>query len=152
MIKDFRLFGSREVLPKDTVHHDDPVYTDLETIGSKFRSSNKALLRNIYFDFDQYYLDWSDRPKLDPLIEQMKSNADLKIEVAGHTDAVGDGIKNLRISLIRAQSVARYLIEQGIETDRVMAKGYGYAIPMASNDQEREGRELNRRIEIVVIE
>ena len=67
-------------------------------------------------------------------------------------DAVGDGHENLRISILRAQSVARYLFEQGIETDRVVAKGYGYAIPMASNDQETEGREFNRRIEIVVLE
>ena len=69
----------------------------------------------------------------------MQANPDLRIEVAGHTDAIGDGMENLRISLLRARSVARYLLEQGIEQDRVVAKGYGYAIPMASNDQEKRG-------------
>jgi outer membrane protein OmpA-like peptidoglycan-associated protein len=82
----------------------------------------------------------------------MKENEKFKIEISGHTDAVGDAKTNLRISLLRAQSVALYIVSQGIEKERIVAKGFGSAKPIASNDQEEEGRELNRRIEVLVLE
>ena len=131
---------------------DDPTYTDVDNIGSKFRSSNKALLSNIYFGFGEVNLRDSEKPKLDPLLKVMRENAELKVEIAGHTDNIGDGRANLRVSVLRARSVANYLTDNGIAKERVVAKGYGYAIPMASNDQEKEGRELNRRIEVLVLE
>ncbi|MEO9849949.1 MAG: OmpA family protein [Reichenbachiella sp.] len=146
------LIDKEKVPVEDIVHNPDPEFSDLENIGSKFRASNKALISNIYFGFEQIDLRDAEIPKLEPLLNAMKENPELHIEIAGHTDDIGDGMTNLRISILRARSVARYLTEQGISENRVVAKGYGYAIPLATNDQEREGRELNRRIEVLVIE
>lgn len=151
MRKDF-LIDEEKTVAEDIDHDHDPVFSDLENIGSKFRASNKALLSNIYFGFEQVDLIDTEKSKLEPLLRVMKENPALNIEIAGHTDDIGDGMTNLRISILRARSVARYLTDRGIAENRVVAKGYGYAIPLASNDQEREGREFNRRIEVLVIE
>lgn len=149
--KDF-LIKQEIITTTESDQYHDPAYEELEDIGSKFRVTNKAVIPNIYFGFDQYLLDPQNKAMLSPLLEVMKKNPKLKIEVGGHTDNIGDEKTNLRLSLLRAKSVANYLIAQGIPQDRIVAKGYGYAIPMATNDQEKEGREFNRRIEVVVIE
>ncbi len=130
----------------------DPVYEELGNIGSKFRKSNKARISNIYFEFDNYFLKIEDRHKLEPLVESLRKNPDVRVEIAGHTDNVGDPAQNKRLSYLRANSVASYLIERGIAADRLEVNGYGETQPIASNDDEREGRELNRRIEVVVLE
>ena len=68
--------------------------------------------------------------------------------MAGHTDNVGSETFNYQLSERRAKAVALYLIEKGIAKSRVIAKGYGEDKPIASNDDETEGRELNRRVEL----
>lgn len=151
MRKNFAIDQEKKLLVERNDYH-DPTYTDLDNIGSKFRPSNKALLSNLYFGFGKVELATSELPKLEPLLLVMKENPDLKVEIAGHTDNIGDGKANLRISVLRARAVAKYLTDHGIPKTRVVAKGYGYAIPMASNDQEKEGREFNRRIEVLVLE
>ena len=150
--KDFSINEEKQIVVEVEFNLEDPKYGDLEAIGSKFRASNRALLSNVYFGFNEYYLNKEDQPSLQPLVEAMKENEKFKIEISGHTDAVGDAKTNLRISLLRAQSVALYIVSQGIEKERIVAKGFGSAKPIASNDQEEEGRELNRRIEVLVLE
>jgi outer membrane protein OmpA-like peptidoglycan-associated protein len=68
--------------------------------------------------------------------------------IAGHTDAAGSDEYNLILSRERAQAVRTYLIEHGIAPDRLIAKGYGEAYPIASNATEA-GREENRRSEFI---
>ena len=57
---------------------------------------------------------------------------------------------NIRLSLTRAQSAAKYLESKGIPKERIISQGFGAANPLASNDDETEGREYNRRVEIVL--
>lgn len=151
MKKNFVINAEKRQVDESSDYH-DPIYTDLDNIGSKFRASNKALLSNIYFGFGGYKLDAQDQAQLEPLLKVMRENPELRVEIAGHTDNIGDGKANLRISILRAKAVASYLVSKGIAADRVEPRGYGYAIPMASNDQEKEGREFNRRIEVLVLE
>ena len=134
------------------VRMEDPVYEELGKIASKFRKSNRAIIPSIYFEFDNYFLKMEDREKLDPLVQSLNKNPSVRVEIAGHTDNVGDPAQNKRLSYLRANSVASYLIEKGIEKDRIEVRGYGASQPIASNDDEEEGRELNRRIEVVVLE
>ena len=82
----------------------------------------------------------------------LDANPGLRIEIGGHTDNVGDEEANRIISEQRAQSVVDWLTQRGISTGRLIAKGYGSTRPLASNDDEANGRELNRRIEISVVE
>ena len=139
-------------VPLPTVRIVEPVYEELSKIAGKFRKSNKAVISNLYFETDNYFLRIEDREKLEPLVESLNKNPTVRVEIAGHTDNVGDPAQNKRLSYLRANSVADYLIERGISEDRIEVNGYGDTRPIASNDDEADGRELNRRIEVVVLE
>ena len=77
--------------------------------------------------------------------------ADAVLVIAGHTDAIGSDERNLKLSQERAQAVRNYLIKRGIASNRLIAKGYGEAYPVASNATEAD-RELNRRSEFIRID
>jgi outer membrane protein OmpA-like peptidoglycan-associated protein len=85
---------------------------------------------------------------LDEVVRMLKDNPTVKIEIQGHTDNVGDDVLNLRLSMERAEAVKRYLVEQGIAADRLVARGYGESRPTAGNGTAG-GRTANRRIEFV---
>ncbi len=80
----------------------------------------------------------------------MNLNADLNIEIGGHTDNVGSEKDNLTLSQRRADSVKGYIISQGIKSERITAKGYGESAPKESNDTDA-GRSKNRRTEFKVV-
>lgn len=88
---------------------------------------------------------------LDHLARKMKEKPDMRIEVAGHTDAVGTQATNQKLSENRALSVRTYLSEQGIDPNRIETVGYGEDQPVASNDTD-EGKAHNRRTEIRVMD
>ena len=81
----------------------------------------------------------------------LKQNNSLIVEVAGHTDFVGTDAYNLKLSQKRAASVVAYLRKRGLPISRLRAKGYGKRHPIATNDDEKDGRELNRRTEFEII-
>ncbi len=80
------------------------------------------------------------------------ANAHLKVQINGHTDNSGNPATNKVLSLKRAESVVNYLVSQGIDPTKLSAKGYGSERPLVSNDDETEGREINRRTEIEILE
>ncbi len=81
----------------------------------------------------------------------MKSNPDIEILVTGHTDNTGNPDYNLRLSIARANSIKKKLVEEfGIESERLSVKGYVDTKPVSNNNSEY-GRQLNRRVEIQVI-
>lgn len=79
----------------------------------------------------------------------LKENPTISIEIHGHTDAKGDAIFNQKLSEARAKTIADYLTEKGIESTRIVCKGWGNTKPIADN-KKTEGRQLNRRVEFVV--
>lgn len=121
-------------------------------LGNKFRRGNKALTRNIYFDYASARLKTESNEKLNQLLTVLNDNPELQIEIQGHTDNQGSDQINMKLSDERAVSVASWLIQEGVEPTRLKTKGFGESRPLASNDDEEMGRELNRRIEILVIE
>ena len=82
----------------------------------------------------------------------MRNSPNLMIEVAGHTDNTGPIDVNTWLSQRRSEAIQKWLARNGISSSRIVPKGYGESKPIASNDDEKDGRELNRRIEIIVIE
>lgn len=88
---------------------------------------------------------------LDELVAYLKRKEDEKVELGGHTDNVGKADANLILSTNRAKAVMAYLIEKGIPTERLTAKGYGMTVPIADN-KTVDGRALNRRTEVKIIE
>ena len=81
----------------------------------------------------------------------MQQNPTMRVEIAGHTDNIGTAAYNLTLSKRRAEAVKDFLTKKGIDARRIMAVGFGKSRPLASNDDEEEGRELNRRVEFKVI-
>jgi outer membrane protein OmpA-like peptidoglycan-associated protein len=84
------------------------------------------------------------------LVQLLKDNPSLKIQISGHTDNVGKPADNLALSNNRSKAVINYLIANGIIAQRLSAKGFGETQPVADNKTE-EGRAKNRRTEVKVI-
>src|SRR5688572_27363479 len=112
----------------------------------KAKSGSMVILNNIFFDIDKFELKSKSIPELEKIIRFMKENAQVSVEVSGHTDNSGQAAYNKQLSEKRALSVYNYLIEKGIPKDRLITKGFGSDKPIASNETET-GRQLNRRIE-----
>ncbi len=88
---------------------------------------------------------------LDEVAATLNDNPDItQVRVEGHTDTVGSASMNRRLSNNRAKSVVRYLEGQGVDSQRLEAKGYGPDQPIADNDTD-EGREQNRRVEFKIL-
>ena len=111
-----------------------------------------SILRNIYFDFDKATFKTESYTELNKLEAMLVQNGTMSVEIAGHTDAVGTKEYNQYLSLKRAQAVKDYLTKKGIDSRRVKPVGYGKSKPLASNDDESGGRELNRRVEFKVLQ
>ncbi len=108
-------------------------------------------LHHVFFETGLAILQANSYPELNKLFFFLKENAEVKVEISGHTDNKGNAQKNLLLSENRAKSVLLYLQNKGIDPSRMIFKGYGDKKPIASNDDEIDGRELNRRIEIKIL-
>ncbi|MGN7721068.1 OmpA family protein [Chitinophaga sp. 22620] len=109
-----------------------------------------AVLRNIFFPSNQFTLDPASATELDKLVALLKENPTMVAEISGHTDNVGSDAANQQLSENRAKSVVEYLVQHGIQPERLKAKGYGESKTIDSNDTET-GRAQNRRTELKVI-
>ncbi len=107
-------------------------------------------LNNIFFEYKDYQLRTESFAELNRLVNLMKENPQLVVEISGHTDNIGSPAYNLNLSLMRARAVADYLISMGIAPGRMIVKGYGEKFPVDSNETE-EGRQLNRRVEFKIL-
>jgi outer membrane protein OmpA-like peptidoglycan-associated protein/tetratricopeptide (TPR) repeat protein len=109
-----------------------------------------VVLRNIFFDFNQYALKNESQVELDKLVQLLQDNSSVKIQVEGYTDNIGNAADNLKLSANRALAVVNYLTSRGIASTRLSSKGFGATKPIADNKTE-EGRSQNRRTEVKVI-
>ncbi|SOD98490.1 OmpA family protein [Spirosoma fluviale] len=121
----------------------DSVFRDLQ-INQTFR------LDNVYFDQSSYVLRPESFPQLNKLIKTLVTTPKLVIEIAGHTDNVGDKRLNQALSENRAKIITNYLVTNGISESRLRHNGYGSSKPAAPNDTE-ENKRKNRRVEFVVL-
>jgi outer membrane protein OmpA-like peptidoglycan-associated protein len=116
------------------------------------RESARGLIVNmsdVLFDTGKYSLKPGAREKLAKIAGILLAYPGLNIEVGGYTDNVGGNEMNQKLSENRAGSVRDYLVQQGVTTNSVSAKGFGNTLPVASNDNSA-GRQQNRRVELLV--
>ncbi|MGB7395806.1 MAG: OmpA family protein [Pricia sp.] len=110
----------------------------------------------IHFDYSLWYLRRESRERLGPVIEIMKANPGIVLEIGTHTDIRGNEEYNRDLSQKRADAVKDFLVENGIADNRVIAKGYGESQPIVHCETEEscseEDHEWNRRCELVVVE
>jgi outer membrane protein OmpA-like peptidoglycan-associated protein len=116
------------------------------------RDSPRGLVVNmsdVVFDTGQYTLKPGAREKLAKISGIIQAHPGLKIEVEGHTDSTGTSEYNQKLSENRADAVRSFLVQAGIDSSLIVARGFGKDKPVASNDSA-VGRQLNRRVEMVV--
>ncbi len=126
------------------------VYNDINII-IQYEEESSFTLSNLHFETNKSVIKKESFNELDELVNYLKLKSELKIEVGGHTDSEGTDASNLLLSENRAKAVKAYLVKKGIDANRIVAKGYGEANPIAENDSAN-GRALNRRTEIQIIE
>lgn len=107
-------------------------------------------LKHIYFDFDKTTLKSESYVELNKVVDFLKKNPKVEIQISGHTDSKGNDDYNQNLSQGRSQAVVDYIISQGIDDYRLSAQGYGESKPIESNDTEA-GRANNRRVEVTVV-
>ncbi|MGB4665099.1 MAG: OmpA family protein [Bacteroidales bacterium] len=107
-------------------------------------------LHNIYFAFNSADILANSQKVLDEFIVFLNDHPTLQIGIEGHTDNVGSDEFNLILSENRAKAVYNYLVNNGIDANRLQYKGFGESSPIATNDTE-EGRAMNRRTEFVIL-
>jgi outer membrane protein OmpA-like peptidoglycan-associated protein len=116
------------------------------------RESARGLIVNIndvLFDFNKYTLKPGAREKMAKVSGILLAYPGLKLQLEGHTDAIGSDDYNLKLSQQRADAVRDFLVEQGVSLANITAVGLGKDSPVASNDSAA-GRQQNRRVELVV--
>ncbi|MGQ0712451.1 MAG: OmpA family protein [Gemmatimonadaceae bacterium] len=113
----------------------------------KMEGPRTVTLRGVTFASGRDELSPSSLAVLDEVANQLVAAPELKIEISGHTDSKGTRIRNIRLSLARAEAVRAYLVMQGVPAERLTARGYGPDKPVASNAGPN-GRAMNRRVEL----
>ncbi|MCF8245248.1 MAG: OmpA family protein [Saprospiraceae bacterium] len=116
------------------------------SIAEDLKRDNAYTFKNVNFESGKADLLAGAMPELDGLLDFLKTNPEVKVEIGGQTDNVGNEEANRLLSEKRAKSVANYLIYNGVTSSRVIAKGFGESKPVAKNDTEN-GRLKNRRVE-----
>lgn len=128
----------------------DTIYIEKATISKKIDKS--ALInKNILFEFDKAIVQKVAYGELESLINILVDRPEIKIELQGHTDAVGAETYNVGLSKNRVNAVRDFLIANGIDTKRIICDYHGETKPKASNNNAN-GRQENRRVEVRFIE
>ena len=111
---------------------------------------DKVTLKNIYFEMSKSDLLSASYAELDKLVSMMQDNPNMTIRLEGHTDIIGDHDKNLQLSRDRVLACERYLVQKGIDTERIQTIGYGDTRPILTKGTDEE-RKVNRRVEFVIL-
>lgn len=141
------LFHSENFSLKESKTVNEPFVKNVEL--TPIAKDKPVVLRNVFFATASSVLKPESTVELDKLVDFLKKNPSIKIEISGHTDNVGSKESNLKLSDDRSKSVSNYLISKGIQADRLTNKGFGDTKPIDTNETE-QGRANNRRTEFKI--
>ena len=137
-----------ELLSEAAPIPEEPSEPPFPEVSDEISSSKLFSLKSVFFDSAKWDLRPESTEELTRLYEYLEENPDLSIQINAHTDNVGSNKANQKLSQQRSQSVVEFLIEMGIDSSRLEAKGFGEEYPIAPNDSD-EGRQENRRVEFM---
>jgi outer membrane protein OmpA-like peptidoglycan-associated protein/tetratricopeptide (TPR) repeat protein len=115
-------------------------------------TNEEIVLDNIYYDFNKASLRPESKNELVKLSEMLNQNPNIVVEISSHTDSRGPDDYNMRLSQARAESVVDFLINNGSNLSRLIAKGYGENMPVIANATTEEEHQKNRRTSFKVLE
>ncbi len=149
----FLFYSENRNIPKNTNYYEiyRPIQLPPIIVGSK------VVLNNVFFDFDKATLRQTSNIELRNIVRFLNKYKNIVVEISGHTDSKGEPAYNLKLSQDRAKAVTDYLVDKGIKKERMISKGYGETMPGAPNknpdgSDNPDGRQLNRRVELKIIE
>lgn len=108
-------------------------------------------LKNLYYDYNKADVQFASIPALDKLVEFMRANPGVTIELAANTDSRGNADYNKKLSQARAQKAKDFLTVEDISPSRVIPVGYGKSNPLIGNAKTEEEHQVNRRTEIRIL-
>lgn len=135
-------FDLAQIQPDSTYNIDIPL--------QPIEKNAAVVLKNIFFDVNKYQLKPESTAELDKIVQLLRDNPGVRIQISGHTDNVGKDADNLQLSKDRALSVVKYLVTKGIAQERLSSQGFGATQPIDTNNTEA-GKAKNRRTELKVI-
>ena len=136
----------------ETVRPEPVVYKEeITEVAPELKVGESITLKNVFFQTGKYALLDISIVELDKVVEMMQKHPTLRIELGGHTDNTGNEAANQKLSEQRAKAVYDYLVNHGVQADRLSYKGYGQSQPVADNSTP-EGRRQNRRTVFTIIE
>jgi OmpA-OmpF porin, OOP family len=115
------------------------------TVGQVMR------LNNLIFEVGNAKIDPDSYTELDLVLDMMRDNPNMIVQLEGHTDYIGTASDNMKLSQRRVESVKNYLVSQGINKSRLKTKAFGGTQPI-SRDNTPEGHRLNRRVEVRILQ
>jgi outer membrane protein OmpA-like peptidoglycan-associated protein len=124
--------------------------TNTTSTNTSVTVNQTIVLKNIFFETNSAQLKNASTAELERLKSLLDENPNMRIQLNGHTDNVGNDGENMSLSNNRAKAVYDYLIKQNISVNRLSYKGFGENTPIASNDTP-EGRQQNRRTEFLIL-
>ena len=148
-IKKQGFFYNVQVIQPDSVEYVPPTFKDIRI--DRIQTGVPVVLENVNFEFNSAKLSPSSEAVLRQLALFFTEYPQYKIELGGHTDAVGNNEFNMILSEKRCRTVYNYLVMVGIDPSRLTYRAFGKTTPMATNTTS-EGRALNRRVEFILYE
>jgi outer membrane protein OmpA-like peptidoglycan-associated protein len=142
------LFYSENFSLKGIFRQDAPLLKDVPL--QPIEIGKAIVLKNVFYETDSYALKKESEIELNKVVQFLKVNPGIRIEISGYTDNVGETFYNQVLSENRAKTIVNYLIAASVDPRRIVFKGYGMSNPVTSNDTE-EGRAQNRRTELKII-
>ena len=138
----------RNIAKGSTVQHKDITLDPIEI--ARIEPDATITLNNIFFAFNKATLKPESFPELDRIVDLMKKEKTMTVEISGHTDSTGPDDYNMWLLEWRANAVAKYLTQKSIKKNRVAVTFFGETKPTVSNDT-KTGRDKNRRVEFKII-
>ncbi|MCB4806760.1 OmpA family protein [Tamlana sp. 62-3] len=125
-----------------------------EPVIAKVNDELRIVLENIYFDFNKYSVKEESTISLNKVVKVLKAHPTMKLVINAHTDNKGRDAYNLNLSNKRADSAVKFLIQNGIDANRLQSKGHGESKPLinCTNNCTDEELQANRRVEFVILE
>lgn len=128
-----------------------PQAPDVKELPRGYGVAREQVVEGLQFEEGSARIASGSLSSIAPLLERLRQNREFAVQINGYTDNLGSADANLRLSKQRAEAVADYLVDQGIDRERIMALGFGEQRPIASNETE-QGRVKNRRVAILLLD